>query len=308
MKIRKLQEKDSKLMLAWMHDESVTANMATDFSKKSIEDVQAFIKNAKDETTHFHRAIVNDEDEYMGTVSLKHIDINTSTAEFAIVVSREAVGRGYAWYGMKEIIQYGFVNLGLECIYWCVSEENKRAVRFYEKHGFHKSLDVSDEVLKRYEGFDDLRWYSIIKGDLLEKRTEIAGCPIINITTYPTLGAGELSFFEEGRDIPFDIKRIYYISKVPEGTKRGFHAHKSLKQILFCPYGKILIKLMNSYGNEEIELSDPSVGILIDKPTWREMTWLKKDSVLCVAASEYYDSEDYIRDKSKFVEEYINEV
>ena len=50
------------------------------------------------------------------------------------------------------------------------------------------------------------------------------------------------------------------------------------------------------------------MGIVIDKPTWREMTWLQKDSVLCVAASEYYDPEDYIRDKSKFVEEYMKEV
>ena len=117
----------------------------------------------------------------------------------------------------------------------------------------------------------------------------------------PTINAGELSFFEADKDIPFDIKRIYYITKVPEGVRRGFHAHKELKQLLFCPYGRIQLILENELGREEIELSDPSVGVVIEKPTWREMLWLQSNSVLCVAASDYYTTEDYIRDYDEFV-------
>ena len=100
------------------------------------------------------------------------------------------------------------------------------------------------------------------------------------------------------------IRDRYYISKVPEGTRRGFHAHKKLKQLLFCPYGRIQLILESKHGREEIELSDPSVGVVIEEPTWREMLWLQKDSVLCVAASEFYDVEDYIRDYQEF-KEYI---
>lgn len=59
--------------------------------------------------------------------------------------------------------------------------------------------------------------------------------------------------------------------------------------------------LENELGREEIELSDPSIGVVIDRPTWREMLWLQKDSVLCVAASEYYEVEDYIRDYDEFI-------
>ena len=55
-------------------------------------------------------------------------------------------------------------------------------------------------------------------------------------------------------------------------------------------------------GREEIELSDPSIGVVIDRPTWREMLWLQKDSVLCVAASNYYKVEDYIRNYEEFKE------
>ena len=93
----------------------------------------------------------------------------------------------------------------------------------------------------------------------------------------------------------------YYISKVPEGIRRGFHAHKKLKQLLFCPYGKIQLILDNGKEREEITLSDPSVGVVIDRLIWREMLWLQKDSVLCVAASDFYEVEDYIRDYDEFL-------
>ena len=106
---------------------------------------------------------------------------------------------------------------------------------------------------------------------------------------------------EGSSDVLFDIKRIYYISKVPEGIRRGFHAHKKLKQLLFCPYGRIQLILENNNGREEIELSDPSIGVLIDQCTWREMLWLQKDSVLCVVASDYYNEEDYIRNYDEFL-------
>lgn len=124
---------------------------------------------------------------------------------------------------------------------------------------------------------------------------------LIKINTIPTEGSGSLSFFEARRDIPFEIKRIYYISNVPEGEKRGFHAHKKLKQLLFCPYGEILITLDDGVHKEDILLEDPSKGILIEEPLWREMLWKKEASALCVAASDYYEPDDYIRDYDDFL-------
>ena len=215
-------------------------------------------------------------------------------------VRKSAMGRGYSWYGMEEIIRLAFEEYGLESVYWCVSRENERAVRFYDKHNFHEAYDILDPVLSRYEGMNNLKWYSVLKGDVLDDRTEVAGCKIVHIKTIPTVGAGELSFIESNYDIPFVIKRIYYISKVPEGIRRGFHAHKKLKQLLFCPYGRIQLILENIHGREEIELCDPSIGVVIEESTWREMLWLQKDSVLCVAASDYYEVEDYIRDYDEF--------
>ena len=297
MYLRKLKIEDAPLMLEWMHDESVVGNLRGDFASKTIKDCEGFILSSISEK-NIHMAIASDTDEYMGTVSLKNIE--NDSAEFAITVRSEAMRRGYSWFGMEAIIEKAFDELNLESVYWCVSRKNERAVRFYDKHNFHEVVDVPQKVLDRYVGIDNLKWYSILKGDELDTRESVAGCKVIHIKTVPTVNAGELSFFESYHEIPFDIKRIYYISKVPEGTRRGFHAHKELKQFLFCPYGRIQLVLENKNCREEIELSDPSIGVLIDKCTWREMIWLQKDSVLCVAASDYYSPEDYIRDYKIF--------
>ncbi|MCR4939001.1 MAG: GNAT family N-acetyltransferase [Treponemataceae bacterium] len=297
MYLRELKQDDAPLMLEWMHDISVVEKLRGNFLAKTMDDCQDFIISSISER-NIHLAIVSDTDEYMGTVSLKNIE--DGSAEFAITVRAVAMGRGYSWFGMEAILNKAFNELELESVYWCVARDNDRAVRFYDKHNFHEVVEVPEKILKRYNGIENLKWYSVLKGDEFNVRETVAGCKVIHIKTIPTIDAGELSFFEATREIPFEIKRIYYISKVPEGVRRGFHAHKELKQLLFCPYGRIQLILENKSGREEIELSDPSIGVIIDQCTWREMLWLQKDSVLCVAASDYYKAEDYIRDYKEF--------
>ena len=298
MYLRKLKLEDAPLMLEWMHDKEVVGHLHTDFSTKTLQDAQAFILASHTDTNNLNLAIASDEDVYMGTVSLKHIE--NGRAEFAITVRAAAMKRGYAWFAMQAILEKGFKEFGLEQVYWCVSVDNARAIRFYDKHYFHEALDIPEDIRQRYRDLPNLKWYVALKGDNLSVKNNVVGCRIIHIKTIPTVNAGELSFFETSKDISFDIKRIYYISKVPEGTRRGFHAHKTLKQVLFCPYGTIQLILENELGREEFELSDPSVGVLIEKPTWREMLWIQKDSVLCVGASDFYNTQDYIRDYEEF--------
>ena len=122
----------------------------------------------------------------------------------------------------------------------------------------------------------------MIKGDEIKVPEMVAGCKVIHIKTILTVDAGELSCFEATtHEVPFDIKRIYYISKVPEGVRHGFHVHKELKQLLFCPYGRIQLVLENKNGKEEIELSDPGMGVIIDQCTWREMVTKRLGSLCC---------------------------
>lgn len=123
----------------------------------------------------------------------------------------------------------------------------------------------------------------------------------ISMKSVTAEGMGTLSVFEAGHDVPFEIKRIYYIHDVPAGIQRGGHAHKKLRQVLWCPYGKIRIKLDNGTEKAEVMLDTPDKGLIVEHYMWREMIWEQTNSVLCVAADSYYDAEDYIRDYGEFL-------
>ena len=134
--LRELQQKDAPLMLEWMHDEEVVHFMKADFLHKTLSDCEKFIESAQVDSNNVHLAATDDNDTYMGTVSLKNID--NDSAEFAITMRRAAMGKGYAAEAMKQIIDKVFSELGLEYIYWYVRPENKRAVRFYDKNGYQR--------------------------------------------------------------------------------------------------------------------------------------------------------------------------
>lgn len=163
MKLRKLELKDAPLMLEWMHDNSVVCGLRGNFKDKTLDDCIAFINNSTSNEENIHFALVTDADEYMGTVSLKDIDRKEQNAEFAITVRKKAMGKGYSWYGMREIIRKAFEEYGLSCVYWCVSVRNERAVKFYDKHGFSRTKDVSMNIRSRYQDMADLLWYEVRK-------------------------------------------------------------------------------------------------------------------------------------------------
>ena len=123
----------------------------------------------------------------------------------------------------------------------------------------------------------------------------------IKSTRYADPKAGGLSFFETERDIPFSVRRIYWIYEAEKDTHRGFHAHTLNWQLLFCPYGSIDLILDDGTARETVTLDAPSKGLLLSPGLWREMIWNETNSVLCVAASEYYDPEEYIRDYDCFL-------
>lgn len=113
---------------------------------------------------------------------------------------------------------------------------------------------------------------------------------------------GHLTPIESGRDIPFVIKRIYYLTRVPENTIRGFHAHRQLEQVLLCLNGKVTISVSTPYEKQLITLDDPAKGLYIGPMVWREMYDFSPGSVLVVLASEHYNEADYIRDYRNYCE------
>lgn len=139
MKLRKLENRDARPMLEWMHDPSVTAYLQNNFAEKTLADCRRFIEESRTDSCNVHMAVADEDDTYMGTVSLKHIE--GGMAEFAIAMRTCAMGKGFSQYGMAEILKFGLENLCLDCIYWCVNPANKRAVRFYDKSGYDR-IDV----------------------------------------------------------------------------------------------------------------------------------------------------------------------
>lgn len=112
---------------------------------------------------------------------------------------------------------------------------------------------------------------------------------------------GQLIAIEQLKDIPFEIKRVYYMYDTGEGVIRGYHAHKNLQQVLICVHGSCKIRLDNGKEKEIITLDKPNVGLYVANNMWREMYDFSPDAVLLVLASELYDESDYIRDYDEFL-------
>ena len=112
---------------------------------------------------------------------------------------------------------------------------------------------------------------------------------------------GQLISLEEYKDIPFGIKRVYYMYDTGVGVTRGFHAHKSLQQILVCIHGSCKIKLDNGREKKVVLLEKPYEGLYVSNIMWREMYDFSPDAVLMVLASELYDESDYIRNYDEFL-------
>ena len=117
---------------------------------------------------------------------------------------------------------------------------------------------------------------------------------------------GTLTFLESERDIPFAIKRVYYVYDVQKGERRGFHAHKELEQYLICVHGSCRVLLEDKDETTTVELNNPSKGLYVGPHVWHEMFDFSDGVVLLVLASDYYDESDYIRDHDVVIQ-YVKE-
>ena len=111
---------------------------------------------------------------------------------------------------------------------------------------------------------------------------------------------GTLVSLESNKNVPFEIKRIYYLTKLDPRYPRGFHAHKNLRQLIVCVSGSCNFVLDNGIQRETFQLSSPTQGLIIESNIWREMNNFTENCVIMVLASEYYDESDYIRNYDDF--------
>ena len=152
MKLRPLNINDAELMLEWMHDHELVKDLHRNFEKLTIDDCKVFIKKANETIEDKHYAVAEDDETYVGTVSLKNIDKRLKCAELGIVMRRSSHGKGAAQYAVNEIIRIASEDFEINKVYWCVSVNNDRALRFYDKMGFER-VDIMSypEIMRHIE-------------------------------------------------------------------------------------------------------------------------------------------------------------
>lgn len=170
MKLRTLKLEDANRMLEWMHNNDIVSNLGKNFKSFSLQDCKDFISHSQTDNSNLHLAITDDTDNYMGTVSLKHIVDNT--AEFAIVLHPNAIGLGYARFAIRKILSIGFNKLNLKEIYWNVLKSNIRAIKCYNKNRYKRFVPDSVKYLT-WGGYstssqDQFYWYKITKEEFFK--------------------------------------------------------------------------------------------------------------------------------------------
>ena len=125
---------------------------------------------------------------------------------------------------------------------------------------------------------------------------------LVPIKFFKDLPDGNLFIAESGRQIPFPIKRVYFINTLANPRAiRGKHAHRKLEQVLFCINGSFVLHLDDGARQQNIRLNDPAVGVRLGRMLWHTMSSFSYDCVIMVLASDRFDEKDYIRDYDAFL-------
>lgn len=155
-------------MLEWMHDPTIQKNFQRDMLNATAKDVETFIKNSRKvsletliEGDSLNYAIVNDDDEYLGTVSLKNISLKNKNAEFAIVTRNKCKGKHVGREATKLILSKAFNSIKLNKVYLNVLSNNSKAIKMYEQIGFHLEGIMKKQIVINNE-YVDLVWYGIL--------------------------------------------------------------------------------------------------------------------------------------------------
>ncbi|MFH1769716.1 MAG: FdtA/QdtA family cupin domain-containing protein [Parcubacteria group bacterium] len=134
-------------------------------------------------------------------------------------------------------------------------------------------------------------------------RLKVKNSGIVKLASFNDYPDGNLYIAESGRNMPFKIKRIYYINALGNSKAiRGKHAHKKLDELLFCINGSFVLDIDDGRNKQSILIDDPSYGIRIKPGLWITMHSFSQDCVLLALANDFFKESDYIRDYQKFLE------
>lgn len=138
-------------------------------------------------------------------------------------------------------------------------------------------------------------------GDRVSKRNRISDCRIHELPKI-TDPRGNLTFIEENRHVPFDIRRVFYVYDLPTGQSRGAHAHKQLHEFIICLAGSLDVEIEDGYSRGTVHLNRPWKGLHVPPMIWAAEVNFDPGTVYLILASDLYDPADYMHDYDAYLE------
>lgn len=133
------------------------------------------------------------------------------------------------------------------------------------------------------------------------EKFNVFDCSIIELDKHHSNRKGNLTVVENGKTLPFDVKRVYYLYDVPGGEERGAHAHQDLSQLIIAASGSFTVTLDDGKCKRSFFLNRPYQGLYVKPGLWRDLVDFSSGAVCMVLASDVYKPEDYIRDYDSFL-------
>ena len=130
-------------------------------------------------------------------------------------------------------------------------------------------------------------------------KNSVFDCSIIDVSKIHNK-AGNITVVENGKNIPFDVKRVFYLYDVPAGESRGGHAHYELEQFIIAASGSFDVILDDGINKKRVTLNRPNLGLHVVSGLWSELDNFSSGSICMVLSSDLYEEDDYIRDYEKF--------
>ena len=168
MRLRQLDMADARPLLEWLRDKRINRWLDGDMDSLTISDVESFICGSMILRGDEHRAITDDSGDFLGLISLKHLDKERARAELGLGLALSAQGKGNASPAAEEMLELGFERLGLELIYGCVCRENTPALSFCRRFGLTELAEPPKGVVMP-ENSEALRWFGITKEQWRDK-------------------------------------------------------------------------------------------------------------------------------------------
>lgn len=173
----------------------------------------------------------------------------------------------------------------------------------YDVSDYIRNYDVFLELCNVKSPLESVKITTeVLKKKAPSHKYNVFDCTIVELDKHHSNRKGNLTVVENGKTLPFDVRRVYYLYDVPGGESRGAHAHRELEQLIVAVSGSFKVTVDDGNCKRSFFLNRPYQGLFVKPGLWRDLDDFSSGAVCMVLASEIFKAEDYIRDYTDFIE------